>query len=88
MATYHQHLWPTKITIELFQILALVLRVPALASPSRDQVVRVRCQFGGADVDAEGKEVRLRAAVDRKLQPHVPAFRLLQGRLIGLGSAV
>ncbi|EED79400.1 predicted protein, partial [Postia placenta Mad-698-R] len=46
-----------------------------------DEVVRVRRQFGGADIDVE-EEARLRAAVDRTLQPHDPVFRLLQGRLM------
>lgn len=46
-----------------------------------DEVVRVRHQFGGADIDVE-EEARLRGAVDRTLQPHDAVFRLLQGRLL------
>ncbi|EED78453.1 predicted protein [Postia placenta Mad-698-R] len=69
------HLWPTKITIELFRILALVLRVPALASPSRDQDVRMQ-------------KGRRSGCAPRSIVSYNHTFRLPQGRLIGLGSAV
>ncbi|KAH9914015.1 uncharacterized protein B0H18DRAFT_887516 [Fomitopsis serialis] len=48
-----------------------------------DEVIRVRRRFtGSGDALDPDEEARLRAAVDRTLQPHDPVFALLQKRLL------
>ncbi|KZT68261.1 hypothetical protein DAEQUDRAFT_671638 [Daedalea quercina L-15889] len=48
-----------------------------------DEVVRVRRKFNtSADALGPDEESKLRAAVDRTLQPHDPVFALLQKRLL------
>ncbi|PCH43476.1 hypothetical protein WOLCODRAFT_122004 [Wolfiporia cocos MD-104 SS10] len=47
-----------------------------------DEVIRVRRLFGSGEAPSADEETRLRAAVDRTLQPRDPVFLLLQRRLL------